>query len=103
MIEAEESSGSPLSAEAAEFRISENPNPTQPAPVAEIVEKSEPEEDLADQVESGVDLPGLAGSQTDPPVEVEIQEEHINDTDSGSDDPRTDRPFLRYTLQRMIL
>ena len=56
--EAEEFSGSPLSAEAAEFRISENPNPTQPAPVAVIVEKSEPEEDLAVQVESGVDLLG---------------------------------------------
>ena len=58
MIEAEESSGSPLSVEAAEFRISENPNPTQPAPVAKIVDKSEPEADLAVQVESRVDLPG---------------------------------------------
>ena len=83
MTEAGESSGSPLSVEAAEFRISGNPNPTQPAPIAEIVEKSEPEEDLAAQVESGVDLPGGAESQIDPPVEVEIQEEHINDTDSG--------------------
>jgi len=98
MIEAEEFSGPPLSAEAAEFRISENPNPTQPAPVAEIVEKPEPEEDLAVNVESGVDLPRGAESQIDPPVEVEIQEEHINATDSGSDDAGTDRPFLRYTL-----
>ena len=62
MIEAEEFSGSPLSAEAAAFRISENPNPTQPAQVAEIVEKSRPEEDLAVQVESGVGLPGGAES-----------------------------------------
>ena len=67
------------------------------------MEKSEPEEDLAVQVKSGVDLPGGAGSQIDPPAEVEIQEEHISDTDSGSDDAGTDRPFLRYTLRRMIL
>ncbi len=70
MIEAEETSGSPLSAEAAEFRISENPNPTQPALVAEIVEKSKPEEDPTVQVESGVDLLGEAESQ-------------IRDLDSG--------------------
>ena len=82
MIEAEESSGSPLSAEAAEFRITENPNPTQPAPDAKIVEKPKPKEDLAVNVEPGVDLPGGAESQIDPPMEVKIQEEHINDTDS---------------------
>ena len=52
MIEAEESSGSPLSAEAAKFWIPENPSPTQSAPSTEIVEKSKPEEDLAVQIES---------------------------------------------------
>ena len=62
------------------------------------MEKPEPEEDLAVNVESGVDLPGGAESQIVLPVEVEIQEEHINDTDSGSDDAGIDRPFLRYTL-----
>jgi len=72
MIETEEISGSPLSAEATEFRILENPNPTQPAPVAEIVEKYKPEADPAVQIESGVGLLGETESQIDPPAKVEI-------------------------------
>ena len=52
MIEAEEPSGSVLSADAAEFQISEIPKPTQPAPAAMNEVEDSSEDDFQEEISS---------------------------------------------------